>query len=53
MFQIALMGMTKTLVGFIMSFWWAFEGIVDSFNSFLFSIPLLGDIAEVVINIVW
>jgi hypothetical protein len=53
MFQIALMGIIRALVGFGFSFWYAVEGVIDAFNEFIFSIPFFGSIWEIIIDIFW
>ena len=53
MFQIALMGITKTLVGILMDVWYTLEGIGDSFCDLIYSVPVVWDIANVFIELIW
>jgi len=53
MLQIALMGITRALVGFVFSFWYAIEDVVNAFLDFLFSFPVIGSIVEIFADILW
>ena len=53
MLQIALMGITRALVGFVFSFWYAIEDVVNAGLEFLFSFPFFGSIWELIVDILW
>ena len=52
-FQIALMGIARTVVGFLISIWYVFDDMAVAFISFLESVPVIGEIIAYIAQLIW
>jgi len=53
MLQIALMGITRGIIGFLINFWYAIEDLVNPFLEAFYSLPLVGSFVELIFDIIW